>query len=38
MPEADIGGTAVEASHQHSIALCCHVTEGSRGAVWHNVA
>ena len=33
--EADGGGTAVEVkpSHQYSIAFCCHVTDGSRGAV-----
>ena len=36
--EADVGGTAREAepSHQYSIPCCCHVTDGSRGAVWHN--
>ena len=29
---------AVEAepSHQHSIAFCCHVTDGSRKTVWQN--
>jgi len=26
----------VEPSHQHSVTFCCHVTEGSRGAVWQN--
>ena len=33
--EADVGGVAVEAgpSHQYSVAFCCHVTDGSRGAV-----
>ena len=36
--EADIGGMAVEAesSHQYSVTCCCCVTDGSRGAVWHN--
>ena len=35
MSEVDVGGMAVEAeaSHQHSITLCCCVTDGSRGAV-----
>ena len=35
--EVDVGGMAVEdePSHQHSITFCCHVTDGSRGAVWH---
>ena len=38
MTEADIGGMAVEAepSHQYSIIFCCHVTDGSRGAVGQN--
>jgi len=33
--EVDVGGMAVEVepSHQYSI-TCCHVTDGSRGAVW----
>ena len=33
--EADIGGMAVEdePSHQYSITCCCHVTDGSTGAV-----
>jgi len=33
--EADAGCTAVEVepSHQYSFTLCCHVTNGSRGAV-----
>jgi len=36
--EADVGGTAVgvEPSHQYSITFCCHVKDGSRGAVWQN--
>jgi len=45
MSEADGGGVAVEAesSHQYSIACCCCVTDGSRGAVrqngvWHGSA
>ena len=31
---------AVEAelSHQYSITFCCHVTGGSREAVWHRSA
>lgn len=29
--EVDIGGLAVEISHQHSITSCCHTTYGSRG-------
>ena len=38
MPEADIGGMAVEVepSCQYSIPFCCHMTDGSRGAVWQN--
>jgi len=33
--EADVGGMAVEVelSQQYSIAYCCCVTDGSRGAV-----
>jgi len=33
--EADVGGIAVEVdpSHQYSVKSCCHVTDGSRGAV-----
>ena len=33
--EVDVGGTAVEVepSHQYSVEFCCHVTDGSRGAV-----
>jgi len=36
--EADVGGTAIEVkpSHQYSSTLCCHVTFGSRRAVWEN--
>ena len=26
----------VEPSHQYSIACCCHATDSSRRAVWHN--
>jgi len=35
MANADVFGMAVEAepSHQYSVTLCCHVTDGSRGAV-----
>ena len=35
MSEADVGGMAVEVepSHQYSATFCCHVTDGSRGAV-----
>ena len=35
---ADVGGTAVmaEPSHQYSVTRCCRVTDGSRGALWHN--
>ena len=38
MSEMDVGGTAVEVepSHQCSVTCCCCVTDGSRGAVWHN--
>ena len=37
MSEADAGDMAVQAepSHQYSITCCC-VTDGSRGALWHN--
>ena len=36
--EADGGGMAVEAepSFQYPITCCCCVTDGSRGALWHN--
>jgi len=36
--EADVGCMAVEAgsSHQYPITFCCCVTDGSRGAVWHD--
>jgi len=36
--EAGVGAMAVEAepSQQYSITLSCHVTDGSRGAVWQN--
>ena len=36
--EVDVGGMAleVEPSHQYPITCCCHATDGSRGAVWHN--
>jgi len=36
--EVDVGGMAVEVkpSHQHSVIFCCHVTDGSREAVWQN--
>ena len=35
MSEVDVGGMAVEveAFPQYSITVCCHVTDGSRGAV-----
>ena len=35
MSETDVGGMAVgvEPSHQYSVTFCCHVTDGSRGAV-----
>jgi len=38
--EADVGDTAVEAetSYQYSITCCCCMTDGSRGASWHNGA
>ena len=38
--EANAGGMAVhtESSHQYSITCRCHVTDGSRGVVWHNGA
>jgi len=38
MSEVDVGGVAVvvEPSHQHPMTFCCCVTDGSRGAVWHN--
>jgi len=38
MSEADGGGMAVgvEPSQQYPITFCCCVTDGSRGAVWHN--
>ena len=38
MSEADVGGMAVEVepSHQYSITFCCHITDGSRRAVWQN--
>jgi len=29
-------GTVVEIEHQYLIICCCHVTDGSRGAVWRN--
>ena len=34
------GGMAIEVklSHQYSIAFCCHVTDGNRGAVWQMVS
>ena len=33
--EVDVGGMAVDAepSHQYSITFCCHVADGSRGAI-----
>ena len=36
--EVDVGGMTVEIepSIQYSITICCCVTDGSRGAVWHN--
>ena len=36
--EADVHGMTgeVEPSCQYSITSCCHVTDGSRGAVWYN--
>lgn len=38
MSGADIGGTSeeVESSHQYSLTVCCHTTNGSRGVVWQN--
>ena len=38
MSEVAVGGMAaeVEPSHQYSLTCCCWVTDGSRGAVWHN--
>jgi len=38
MSEADVDGMAaeVESSHQYSILFCCHVTDGSRGAIQQN--
>ena len=38
MSEADGGGMAgdIEPSHQYPITCCCHVTGGSRGAVWQS--
>ena len=38
MSEEGVGDVAVEAepSHQFSFTLCCHVTDGSRGALWQN--
>ena len=32
-PEVDVGGMAVELSHQYSVPFCCQATDGSRGAV-----
>ena len=33
----EVGGMAdVETSHQYSFMFCCHVTGGSRGAVWRD--
>ena len=34
----DVGDMAVEAepSHQYPIPLCCRVTDGSRGTIWHS--
>ena len=36
--EGHVGGMAVEVelSHQYCITCCCCVTDGSRGALWHN--
>jgi len=36
--EVDAGGIAVEVEpfHQYFVTFCCCVTDGSRGAVWHN--
>ena len=38
MSEVDVGSTAVEVepSHHYSITCCCHMTDGSRRAVWQN--
>ena len=38
--EVNVGSMAVEVelSHQYYVTLCCHVTDGSRGAVWQNGA
>ena len=38
MSDVDVGGMAVEAepSHQYSVTFCCHVTDGSGGAVRQN--
>ena len=38
MSEADVGGMAVEVepSNQYPVTFCCHVTDGSRGAVRQN--
>ena len=38
MSEADIDGMTVEVgpTHQYTITCCCHVTDGSRRAVWQN--
>ena len=36
--EVVVGGMAIEVepSHKYSVTCCCHVTDGSRGAVWQN--
>lgn len=36
--EVDVGSMAIEieTSHQNYISFCCHVTDGSRRAVWQN--
>ena len=36
--QVGVGGMAVgaEPSHQYSITCCCHVADGSRGALWHD--
>lgn len=36
--EVDVAGMAVdvELSHQYHITFHCHVTDGSKGAVWQN--
>ena len=38
--EAGVGDIEVEVelSHQYFVPFCCHVTDGSRGAVWENGA